>query len=277
MAQYDISDIANYQEGYTAHPSEMFSRYIGVMHEFIAQAVACVTITKIDYFRHIVIKGIENITHVFRMLLLYTHNLELAAYNSKKSVYYFIEFIEQIGHDNHDLLKLSSTDATLFVYKKTIFAINQARRKEHRENDDANTAITKCFFHMTELWLSAMRTSLASKVTVTNDQAKIAIDTVSTYATAINGLIPMRMKAQDAIEHCEVMLAFSDAVKTLPEQYHLELLEIMCRKVDKRKIDIKLVGKAVIDNADKLTMMTPKKFVTIVAAVAIKQTEQFFS
>ena len=93
MAQYEVGDVANYLEGYVVHPTDMFTKYLGVMTEFVTQTLESVSISNIDYFKHVMIKGMETITHVFRMLLLYTHNLDLAVYNSKKSVYYFIEFI----------------------------------------------------------------------------------------------------------------------------------------------------------------------------------------
>ena len=63
------------------------------------------------------------------MLLLYTKNLELVNYHCQKSYYYYVEFIGQIGDDNHSFLQLNSKDATLFVYKKTIFEINNDFKK----------------------------------------------------------------------------------------------------------------------------------------------------
>jgi len=274
MAQYEVSDVANYLEGYVVTPTEMFSRYLGVMTEFVAQSVDTVSISNIDYFKHIVVKGLENITHVFRMILLYTHNLDVAVYNSKKSVYYFIEFIGQIGDDSHEFLKLSSTDATLFVYKKTIFALNQARRKEHSETDENDAKITKCFFTMTELWLSAMRHAMNTRVTITNDEAVKALEDVRSYAASILGLVPRRVDLDTAVRRLDSMLAFSDVVKTFNNPATMELLEAMCKKVEKENLAPELIGKAVVDNADKLTTTSVKKFATLIAAESAKHTEQ---
>ena len=47
----------------------------------------------------------------------------------QKSFYYYIEFIGQIGDSNHQFLQLNSKDATLFVFKKTVFEINSDHRK----------------------------------------------------------------------------------------------------------------------------------------------------
>ena len=74
-------------------------------------------------------KGIETISSVFKILLLYTKNLPLTIFHCQKSFYYYIEFIGQIGDSNHQFLQLNSKDATLFVFKKTVFEINNDHRK----------------------------------------------------------------------------------------------------------------------------------------------------
>jgi hypothetical protein len=51
----------------------------------------------------------------------------------KKSYYFYIEFIEQISDNNVTFLQLSSRDAILFVYKRTIFELNQEYRKNMDE------------------------------------------------------------------------------------------------------------------------------------------------
>ena len=61
---------------------------------------------------------------------MYTKNLELTVHHCKKAFLYYVEFIGQIGDDNHTFLQLNSKDATLFVYKKTIFDINNEYKKK---------------------------------------------------------------------------------------------------------------------------------------------------
>jgi hypothetical protein len=73
-----------------------------------------------DYFKFVVFRGLYTISHVFYFILMYSNNLDMAYYHSQRSYYFYIEFIEQISDDLHSFLKLSSRDAVLFVYKKTI-------------------------------------------------------------------------------------------------------------------------------------------------------------
>jgi hypothetical protein len=95
-------------------------------------------VENVNYNLFIIQRGFETIIHCFKLLLLYTKNLELSLYHSKKAYIYYVEFIGQIGYNNHSFLKLNSTDATLFVYKKTIFEINNEYRKNYFETDIEN-------------------------------------------------------------------------------------------------------------------------------------------
>jgi hypothetical protein len=81
-------------------------------------------------YRHILGSGIRTLTHVFKVLLLYTRNLELTWHHCQKAAYYYVEFMGQIGADPHGFLQLNAKDAALFVYKKTIFDMNNECRKE---------------------------------------------------------------------------------------------------------------------------------------------------
>ena len=81
------------------------------------------------YFKFILIRGLETITHVFHYILFYSKNLEMAYYHSQKSFYYYVEFIGQISEDQNTYLQLSSRDAAVYVYKKTIYEINNENKK----------------------------------------------------------------------------------------------------------------------------------------------------
>lgn len=79
--------------------------------------------------KSIILRGIETISHVFCLLLYYTKNLKLTYYNTQKAYYYYVEFIEQISEEQIAYLKLNTNDAILYVYKKTIYQINNEYRK----------------------------------------------------------------------------------------------------------------------------------------------------
>lgn len=79
---------------------------------------------KIHYVEFIYNQGMKCLNHVFSLLLHYTNNIQFTYYHCEKGIYYFTEFISQIENEN-SFLKLSSIDAIIFVYKKTIYNVNK--------------------------------------------------------------------------------------------------------------------------------------------------------
>lgn len=70
--------------------------------------------THILYFQ-----GIDTITNIYTLILLYTNNPDFAFYHTEKGIYYFLEFVVQIKRESSFVL-LKTIDAVQFVYKKTI-------------------------------------------------------------------------------------------------------------------------------------------------------------
>lgn len=130
MSNISLQNLENYKSDYTNTTSEIFSKYTGLITEYFIQCIENIFIKNINYYKYVLTRGIETLTHVFKLLLLYTKNLHLAYTHCQKSLYYYVEFICQIGDDNHSFLQLNTKDAALFVYKKTIFDINNEYRKE---------------------------------------------------------------------------------------------------------------------------------------------------
>ena len=89
----------------------------------------------------IIIRGLDTITHVFIMLLYYTQHLETVYIYSQKSLYLYIEFIDQIAFDSNSFLQLSSKDAVIYVYKKTLYEIKPANLKKN-ENVERHKKIS---------------------------------------------------------------------------------------------------------------------------------------
>ena len=131
-----LNNIENYNKEIDAPEHILFLKYIGLIHELIEYSADNIFIQKTDYLKYILITGIKNILYIFNFLILYTKNLDLTIYHTQKSILYYIEFIGQIGDDNHSFLKLNTKDATLFIYKKTIFEINNDFRKTYDESDE---------------------------------------------------------------------------------------------------------------------------------------------
>ena len=131
-----LSDIENYNDTLDKNTCVLFLKYIGLIHELIESIVENIYIDKKEYLKYIITKGIKNTSYIYIFLLLYTKNLDLTIYHTQKSILYYVEFISQIGQDTNNLLKLNSTDATIFIYKKTIFDINVDFRNQYIETQE---------------------------------------------------------------------------------------------------------------------------------------------
>ena len=129
MKNYNLDDVENYKPYLEETEALLFLKYVGLIHELIECSSESLNgIQNKQYLKHMIITGITNTSYIYSLLLLYTNNLELTIYHTQKAILYYIEFVSQIGDDTHNLLKLNTKDATLFIYKKTIFEINEEFR-----------------------------------------------------------------------------------------------------------------------------------------------------
>jgi len=126
---YILNNPINYKKTLNYHWKEIVDKYLELIMEYIKYIFENIKIKKTNLSKYIMIRGLDTITHVFRFLLLYTKNLNMTYYNSQKAFYYYVEFIDQISEEEISYLKLNSNDAILYVYKKTIYQVNETYRK----------------------------------------------------------------------------------------------------------------------------------------------------
>ena len=127
--QYSLSNVDNYKPIFMSSVQDILTKFVSVIIEYMKFMSEKIRMKNKHYYRFIFERGVETVIHVFTNILFYTKNLDLSVYHSQKAYYFYIEFIEQISDENVTFLQLSSRDAILFVYKKTIFEINQDYKK----------------------------------------------------------------------------------------------------------------------------------------------------
>ena len=132
-SQWDAQCILYNPENYksTIHNTsqDILAKFSIIIIEYMRLISEKINIKNKQYYVFIFERGIETLIHIFSMIFYYTKNLDLTFYHSQKAYYFYIEFIEQISDDNITFLKLTSKDAVMFVYKKTIFDLNNERKK----------------------------------------------------------------------------------------------------------------------------------------------------
>jgi hypothetical protein len=110
--------------------AEIVEKYVALIGEYYAFIRENPNIIHKKQYPYLLARGLDTITHVFTIILFYTKNLEITYYHSQKSFYFYVEFIEQILDAQNAFLHLDSRDASIFVYKKTIYEINPDLRTE---------------------------------------------------------------------------------------------------------------------------------------------------
>lgn len=121
-----ISSIENYKA--ILQKEEICSyikNYIQIIQDFVKHSHEDLNIEQNEYMFYIIKQGISTLYHVSNFIMMYTKNKELVLYHLQKCLYYYVEFINQMIRENQNFLQFTTKDAILFIYKKTIFDIDQ--------------------------------------------------------------------------------------------------------------------------------------------------------
>jgi len=137
-SHYSLNNTENYKTIIVEPINDIIQKYYLLVNEYMSFITDNITFKNITYTKFIIERGLETITHVFNVLLYYTRNLDVAYFHGQKAFYFYVEFIGQISEDKHSFLQLSSRDASMFVYKKTIFELNCDIRKTAEPLTDNN-------------------------------------------------------------------------------------------------------------------------------------------
>lgn len=134
-----LKNLENYNKTLDFTNKEIIKTYTEIIIEFIKFVFENIeTKNANNYSNFMIFRGLDTITHVFHNLLYHTKNLVLTSIHTQKSFYFYLEFIEQINQEQHIFLQLSSRDATMYVYKKTIFEINKGLNNKEIKEDCSN-------------------------------------------------------------------------------------------------------------------------------------------
>jgi len=134
ISPYSLSQPDNYKNMLNSSIHEILDKYILLVNDYMLLISDKIYIKKTQYYKYIFIRGLDTITSVFKFMLFYTKNIDLTYYHSQKAFYFYVEFIEQISNDQNTFLQLSSREACMFVYKKTIYELMNDYKKTNKLN-----------------------------------------------------------------------------------------------------------------------------------------------
>jgi len=153
---YSLQNSENYRKEFNCNISEIIEKYSELIIEYFKFIIENIKLKNINLSKFIIIRGLDTITNVFLHVLYFTKNIDLTYFHSQKSYYFYVEFVGQISDDEKIFLQLTSRDATTYVYKKTVFDINNEFKKlnenlssEFREKMD----IIKSYINLYQTYL----------------------------------------------------------------------------------------------------------------------------
>ena len=103
---------------------EIFPQYVNVMNDYLLNFSNSIKFKRGENDGIYLLKnGFYTLTNVFKTIMKETLNIENAVKSTKHSIFYYTNFIEQIEENKIHDLNISSNNASIFVYKKTIDTI----------------------------------------------------------------------------------------------------------------------------------------------------------
>uniref|UniRef100_A0A6C0DG53 Uncharacterized protein n=1 Tax=viral metagenome TaxID=1070528 RepID=A0A6C0DG53_9ZZZZ len=166
-SQYSLHNADNYLESLnpiSSSTTDILNKYKILVLEYLQFILENMNCKSDEIYKYIILRGLTTITHVYQLTLLNTKNLNLSYFHSQKAFYYYVEFIGQITGEQNTFLQLTSKDAIMFVYKKTIFEIHGDFRKPPPSNseDECNHYET---FHLLDVYCQIMKTIVSQFIT----------------------------------------------------------------------------------------------------------------
>ena len=133
---YSLYNIDNFKTSLNITTSVILNKYKDYIFEFFNIILDNIKVKNNSYYKFIITRGLETITNIFTTILYYTKNIELTSFHCQKAIYFYVEFVAQISEEQNMFLQLSSRDATSYVYKKTIYEINNEFKKNMQIADE---------------------------------------------------------------------------------------------------------------------------------------------
>lgn len=139
--QLVLNNTANYNATINNSFNDITMGFINILFEYIYTITENNNLKNKKYYPFIFKRGLETLIHIYALLLYYTKNVELTMHHTKYALYEYIEFVDQMTDDKVTFLQLTSRDAVLFVYKKSIFEVNNEYRKSIKDPNGEDKTI----------------------------------------------------------------------------------------------------------------------------------------
>jgi hypothetical protein len=235
VSKFLLYNISNYKPNIENSVTEILNKFVSVIVEYMRLISKKISMKNKTHYKFIFERGLETIIHVFSVTFYYTKNLDITVYHGQKAIYFYVEYIEQISDDNITFLQLSSRDAILFVYKKTIFDLNNEYKKKLQDVSIADKEILLCVDTYTNIY-NIIGQFIINNVTFDKDYIDICCNHIEDLSHHLN-------KVTKHTEQINTFVTVLSSKKTDIYIFFDLLVEFIKRIKMKKRIDEKITNK----------------------------------
>ena len=251
----------------------ILQKYVSLIEDYQNLFFENIKINNEKYYKYLLLNGIKTISTVFLFILMYTRSLPTTYFHTEKSYYIYIEFVSQIDNQNHSFLQLNGKDASLFVYKKTIFEIDNNIKKDFVCREKEKLDIINNFYG---ILLKLYNYNLEDEEFTSLEDYKSNLQKINqinfNILTQIVNLFSLKSFSQENnIKYSKLVLLFIDLFishliiylkenKSSFEKIEI-YLEILFNKLRKNKINEENLKQLNQSNIKEIINKTPKKFI----------------
>ncbi len=133
---YSLHNSENFKKELDCELTDIADKLSQLFMDYFKFIIENIKLKRSNFSKFIIIRGLDTIVNVFNHILFYTKNIDATYFHCQKAFYFYVEFVGQISEDEKMFLQLTSKDATTYVYKKTIYEINNELRKLNEDISD---------------------------------------------------------------------------------------------------------------------------------------------
>jgi len=245
---FSLHNFENYNKELKQECRYILNQFIELNNKFLLLSLENIQIQDKIFKQYVMKKGVETIEHIFIFLIFYTLNNDLTYYHCEQGYVYYVEFIGQmIMNGDTTGFALTSKDAILFVFKKTIFEIS----KEYRENNPLNEnyekkiklikQLTSTYKNLLFLYIDNLNTS---NTKLNENETKTIRNIIVNFFVNVfeNNTINSNYNNSDnAIEILNYFIDFIRKYDKLSIHNKLNVLELFIKKYNKQSISNEII------------------------------------
>lgn len=234
-SKISLSNSENYYNKLSINTNDILLQQLNILEEYLKNMNDMFNINNKNKL-YIIIKGIETIFYIYQQILYYTNNHKLAYYYSHKSIYLYKEYNSQINDESNTFLNLTTRDAIIYIYKKTIFEIKQNLLKKDESNKQKEVFdILLIHNNIIKLLLSLLYNNYNNH-------------THSIIFKLINNIISYQL---NYINYSSLLfftnLLFDHFIKSYTNDEIIDCIDKFCKKINKQSITREEINKKIIN------------------------------